>query len=208
MKQLIFVFLIVGYLLWPSCQHADINTPTEPDPIDSSHTKTCEDTIEINYSGEMAQGYLKGIKTCRDWTASGRSFAPVTKPNHIIISGDTYFPHILTNGDTVFLYAENLSFRIPKQAGKFPIISPVGYLPDTATCIFSYLEVDISLADWLVDDSFPGNEVEITTLDLTNKRVKGRFNVHLKIDPSMAGFEHYPSKLYFHEGEFDVEIIE
>ncbi len=79
---------------------------------------------------------------------------------------------------------------------------------DTATCFFNYIDVDVLLAGWLADSSFPDNEIEITELDMVNKRVKGRFNVHLTIDASLIDFEDYPSKLYFHEGEFDLEIIE
>lgn len=88
------------------------------------------------------------------------------------------------------------------------MISVPGTHPDTATCWFSYLDVDISTADWLVDTSFSDNVFEITELDMVNRLVKGRFNVHMKIDTSRPDHGKYPASLYFHEGEFDLEILQ
>jgi hypothetical protein len=208
MKQLFFALLVVAYFLLPSCQHPDIITPTEPDPIDTSHMISCEDTIEINLPGSMEHGFFKAVKTCWDWKASGYAQWPGPPSNHLNVSGNTYFPYILTNGDTVLLFAEALYFIVPKKLGTFPLVSPPGLHSDKATFGFSYINVDVSIADWLVDTSFLDNEIKITELNLANKRVKGIFNVHLKIDTTMTGFEHYPSKLFFHEGEFDLEIVE
>ncbi|MFN0037237.1 MAG: hypothetical protein ACKVUS_19435 [Saprospiraceae bacterium] len=208
MRQAFFALLIAGYFLWPACQHPEILTPIEPEPIDTTHTLTCEDTIEINLSGTMEHGYLKAVKTCRAWKASGEAFESGVPANHLFTVGKTYFPHILTNGDTVLLYAEGLAFSFPKKVGKFPMISPPGLHPDTATCSFAYIDVDVFLAEWLVDISFAENELEVTELDLVNKRVKGRFNVRLTIDTSAPDYERYPTKLHFYDGEFDVEIVD
>ncbi len=86
--------------------------------------------------------------------------------------------------------------------------STAKFLPDTASCWFSYLDVDVSVSDWFVDSSFPDNELEITELDSINKRIKGRFNVQLKINTSRPDYDdRYPSTLYFYDGEFDLEIM-
>ncbi len=53
MKQLISTLLIVGYFLWPSCKHPEVLDPIDPNPIDTTITLTCEDTIEINLPGTM-----------------------------------------------------------------------------------------------------------------------------------------------------------
>lgn len=208
MRQILFALLIAGYFLWPACQHPEILTPINPDPTDTTHTLTCEDTIEINFPGDMERGYVKAVKTCRDWKSSGYASTVDASPNYLSISGRTFYPHILSNGDTVFLYAENLSFLVPKKIGKFPMTSPPGLHADTATCSFGYIDYDVIRALWLVDASFSDNELEVTELDLVNRRVKGRFNVRLTIDTTTLQYEKYPSKLHFHEGEFDVEIVD
>jgi len=209
MKQTIFTLLIAGYSLWPACQHPDIIMPIEPNPVDSSNTATCEDTIEINFPGAMEHGFFKAVKTCRDFKASGYAHWPGDTFTHLNISARTYFPYILTNGDTAFLNAEGFAFFVPRKIGKFPMISVPGVHTDTVTCWFSYLDVDITISDWFVDSSFSDNVLEITELDMVNNRVKGRFNVHLKIDTSRPDYDdRYPFTLYFYDGEFDLEIIE
>ena len=208
MKQAAFTIFIIGYFLWPACQHPDVVDPIDPVPTDTTHTLTCEDTIEINFPGAMEHGYFKAVKTCRDFKASAYAHWPGTPYTHLNVSARTFFPYILTGGDTAFLNAEGFGLFVPKKVGKFPMTSALGIHSDTATCHFHYLDVDISIADWQVDNSFPDNEFEITELDLINKRVKGRFNVHFTIDTSRPDHEQYPSKLYFHEGEFDMDILE
>jgi len=200
MKQMIIAVLILGYFFWPSCHNLEMVPPTE-NPL------TCEDTIEIPHPGKMEHGFLKAIKTCRDWKASGAARLYSTLPNHMSISGNTYSAYVLTNGDTSFLYAENISFYVPKKVGKFPLFSTSKFLQDSAYCIFENIDIDVATARWSVDVSAPDNNVEITELDLINKKVKGRFNVHLNIDFSVSGAVHFPSKLYFSDGEFDLEIV-
>ena len=208
MKQAAFILLVASYLIWPACQHPNIIDQIEPVPVDTTQLLTCEDTIETNLPGTMEHGIISAVKTCRDFVASGKAFWSGPPSKHLSISGKTYFPYILTNGDTVLLYAEGLSFFVPKKMGTFPMISVPGLHTDTATCFFNYINVDVLRAGWLVDHSFSDNAIEITELDMVNKRVKGRFKMHMTIDPTLIDFEDYPARLYFHGGAFDLEILE
>lgn len=101
-----------------------------------------------------------------------------------------------------------LTGTIPKKLGKFPLASEPGFRQDTVRINFSHWDVDVSVANWVVDNSYPQNEFEITELDLAQKGVKGKFNVHFKIDTTGFFYQSYPSKLHFYEGEFDVKIID
>ncbi|MBC7775830.1 MAG: hypothetical protein H7246_10390 [Phycisphaerae bacterium] len=200
MKLLIIAVLTVGYFLWSGCHNLE-PLPPEEKPL------TCEDTIWIFHPGIMEHGFIKAIKTCRDWKASGEVRLFNTMPNHMSISGNTYSAYALTNGDTSFLLAEGIYFEAPKKVGKFPLFSTSNLLQDKASCTFSKIDIDVVSANWSVDDTEPDNNIEITEIDTLSKRVKGRFNVHLKKDFSVSGAVHFPSKLYFKDGEFDVEII-
>jgi hypothetical protein len=208
MKPFTFILLISSYFLWPACQHPDFVLPTDPDPIDTTAVLTCEDTIEINLPGTMENGFVSAIKTCRDWKASGSANKINSQNNYLFISGLTYIPYIGSNGDTTYYFVEGMGMTIPKKSGKFPVVSEPGFRQDTVRINFSYWDVDVSVADWVVDNSYPQNEFEITELDLVQKRVKGKFNVHFKIDTTGFFYQSYPSKLHFYEGEFDVKIVD
>ncbi len=208
MKLCIFISLLISYLLWSTaCQHPDLVTPFEPNPIDTTQL-TCEDTIEVNFPGAMEHGYLESVKTCRIWKASGQANNLNIAPNHLFVSGATYYPYIELDGDTIYLSAEAIVFTIPRKTGRFPIINLSGFHKDTAKCSYSLLDNDVFLANWQTDGTFPENEVEVTELDLINKRVKGNFSVHLIIDATSANFEAYQPRFHFFDGAFDVEILD
>lgn len=208
MKQTFLTLVILSHFLGPSCQHPEIVDPTEPTNPDTTLVLSCEDTIEVNFPGGLENGFISAIKTCRIWKASGKAIKPGISTNHLFVSGYTYFQHIGTNNDTTYLLAEGLVFTIPKKLGKFPVTSEYGFRQDTVRVNFSYLDVDVAVADWVVDNAYTENEVEIVELDIANKRVKGKFNIQLKIDTLSIDHKKYPSKLYFYDGEFDVEIVD
>ena len=173
-------------------------------PID---TLTCEDTIDINLPGYMEHGYVKAVKTCRDWLASGEASTIGINKNHLGISGTTFFPYV-SGKDTFYLWAESISFFVPKKTGVYPVKFGGNFLNDAATSGFIYLIDDTIIASWDTDTTNTSNVVEITELDLVNKRVKGKFEVAYTIDTTGLDYHRYPARLHFYNGEFDVEITD
>ncbi|HLP95461.1 MAG TPA: hypothetical protein VK168_15565 [Saprospiraceae bacterium] len=212
MKDLIFALLTVGLvLLMPACTHDEFTRP-DPEPTDTIEmpvdTLSCEDTIEIFYPGTMENGYIKAFKTCREWKASGKAIIAQVTNQHFFINGTTFYPYIFAPGDTAFLNAEGIIFTVPKKVGKYPVANTVGFKNDTVTGGFVYMDDDVFLSDWNVDPAYTDNEFEILEIDNLNKRVKGKFNIHFIIDTTGVEYQLYPSKLYFHEGTFDVKIVD
>jgi len=83
-----------------------------------------------------------------------------------------------------------------------------GLKNDTITGSFSYMADDVFVSGWNVDPSFTDNEFEILEIDALHQRVRGRFNIHFISDTTWGDYQLYPSKFYFHEGTFDVKIVE
>ncbi len=212
MKDLIYALLTVGLVfLFPACKHDEF-TRLDPEPTDTIEipvdTLLCEDTIEIYYPGTMENGYIKAIKTCREWKASGKAKIAFASDQHFIISGHTVYPFIFAPGDTAFFNAEGIGFAVPAKVGKYPVSHMTGFKNDTVTGGFDYIDDDVFLSNWNVDPSFPDNEFEILEIDALQQRVRGRFNIHFIIDTTSVDYQSYPSKLHFHEGTFDVKIVE
>jgi hypothetical protein len=212
MKDLIFALLTVGLVfLLPACEHDEF-IRLDPEPSDTIEvpvdTLSCEDTIEINFPGTMENGYIKAIKTCREWKASGKATIAQASNQHFFITGNTVYPFILNTGDTAFFNAEGIIFTVPAKVGKYPVASIPGFNNDTVTGGFTYMDYDVFVSSWYVDPSFPDNEFEVLEIDAVHQRVKGRFNIHYIIDTNRVDYQLYPSKFYFHEGTFDVKIVE
>ena len=118
MKDIIFALLAAGLFLLPAGEHDAFNQ-IDPDPTDTIEmpidTLRCEDTIEMNYPGTMENGYIKAINTCRDWKASGKAKISSASAEHYFIDGNTFYPFILTTGDTAFFKAEGIGFYVPTK---------------------------------------------------------------------------------------------
>lgn len=212
MRELIFAIFITGLSIIPACHPLEV-PQMEPDPNDTTEvpidTLTCEDTVAVNLPGMMENGYIKAIKICRAWIASGYAKKPGIPTPHLFVSGLTFYPFVGVFGDTTLLKAEGVSFAVPKKVGKFPLIDPTGvFYQDSVTCGYSYLDDDVALALWNVDPSFSDNELEVTEYDPVGKRIKGRFNVHFIIDTTSENYQGYRQKKHFHSGEFDVKMID
>ncbi|HLP95340.1 MAG TPA: hypothetical protein VK168_14950 [Saprospiraceae bacterium] len=212
MKDLIFALLTAGLvLLMPACTHDEFTRP-DPEPTDTMEmpvdTLSCEDTIEIFYPGTMENGYIKAIKTCREWKASGKAVIVQATNQHFFIIGNTVYPYIFAPGDTAFFNVEGIIFNVPRKVGKYPVSYLKGLKNDTVTGGFVYMDDDVFLSGWNVDPVFPDNEFEILEIDNLNQRVRGRFNIHFVIDTTWVEYRLYPSKFYFHEGTFDVKIVD
>jgi hypothetical protein len=212
MKDILFTLLAAGLVLFPACTHDEF-TQLDPEPTDTIEmpidTLRCEDTIEIFYPGTMENGYVKAIKTCREWKASGKATVVQVTKKHFFISGGTFYPFILSTGDTAFLNAEGIGFAVPNKVGKYPVASTLeGFKNDTVIGGFLYIDDDVFLSTWNVDTSFPDNEFEVLEIDSLHQRIKGRFNVHFIIDTTGVDYQWYPRKFHFHEGTFDVKIVE
>jgi hypothetical protein len=212
MKDLILALLTVGLAcLFPACTHDEFTRP-DPEPTDTMEatvdTLSCEDTIEIFYPGTMENGYIKAIKTCREWKASGKAKIAFGSNQHFIVSGHTVYPYIFAPGDTAFFNVEGIIFTVPRKVGKYPVSYLTGLKNDTVTGGFLYMDDDVFLSGWNIDPAFPDNEFEILEIDNLNQRVRGRFNIHFVIDTTWVEYQLYPSKLHFHEGTFDVKIVD
>ncbi len=213
MKDILFTLLAAGVVLFPACAHDEftqIELDAEPTdtiemPVD---TLSCEDTIEINYPGNMENGCIKAIKTCREWKASGKAKIAFASDEHFFISGHTVYPFIFAPGDTAFFNAEGIAFTVPTKVGKYPVSYMTGFKNDTVTGGYFYIDDDVFLSNWNVDSSYPDNEFEILEIDALHQRVRGRFNIHFIIDTTSADYQSYPRKFHFHEGTFDVKIVE
>jgi hypothetical protein len=212
MKDLIFALLTVGLVfLHPACKHDEF-TRLDPEPTDTIEmpvdTLLCEDTIEIFYPGTMENGFIKAIKTCREWKASGKAKIAFASDQHFIISGHTVYPYIIAPGDTAFFNVEGIIFTVPRKVGKYPVSYMTGFKNDTVMGGFVNMDDDVFLSGWNVDPAFPDDEFEILEIDVLHQRVRGRFNIHFISDTTWGDYQLYPSKFYFHEGTFDVKIVE
>ena len=212
MKDLIFAFLTIGsVILLPACKHDEF-IRLVPEPTDTIEmpvdTLLCEDTIEIYYPGTMENGYMHAIKTCREWKASGEAMIAFASDQHLSIIGYTVYPYVIAPGDTVFFNVEGMVFIVQQKVGKYQVSNLTGFKNDTVTGGFVYMDDDVFLSNWNFDPSFPDNEFEILEIDALNQRVRGRFNIHFIIDTTSVDYQLYPSKFHFHEGTFDVKIVE
>lgn len=179
------------------------------DPADTTPPKTCEDTIHIYAPGNMEHGYLKAVNTCLDWQASGYARVTPAPSNNFLISGTTFYPFTSSGGVVNLAVKESLSMRLPNATGKYPVkdVSWGTPVTDFAIVTINSWDYDVMSVNWKIDDSFSDNEVEITEIDLVNKRVRGRFNLHF-VRTYSTHPELEPARFFLFDGEFNIEILE
>ncbi len=215
-----FIIAILGLLIWNGCRkdigaEQAILAPANPaTTLAGDDVNICDDTAAFKSMVDLQP--LAHLQSCYSCAAVkkvlGLGEIPWKGNCEVYIADSTlqlrfmtYYPYF----DELLLREYLAVSYIPLHIGIYPIFNHTDWLQDPEKSFGTYSRM---LDDGDVSDGFWGTDtncssyLEITRLDLEDREVEGRFEIHLKLKTQGTAGILYSERINFLNGRFKADI--
>lgn len=217
--QLITALFIL--LVWNACRKEAERLETKPLtheqlPLPGAILSGCDDTSAFKSNVDLQPlEYLRGCFSCTAIKqVPGLGEIPWVGNCQVYIAWDTVLQFRFLTYEPYFeelLLRENLSFNyVPINSGIHPILSSSQWYQNQSISFGYYARLlddgDVGDGSWTTDTTCV-SYIEITRLDLADREIEGKFEIHLKMESQGTHGILYSERINFLNGRFKAEIV-
>lgn len=209
-------------LSWSNCKKEHEIIPeknkkySEQLPLPGAILSGCDDTTAFKSSVDLQPlEYLRDCNVCTavkqvpglgeiPWVGNSLVFSPWGTTMEIRFT--TYEPYF-----EELLLREEIAFSsVPVDTGTFTILDNFQWQQNQSLSFGSYSrsldDGDVADGFWMADTTCT-NYIEITRLDLADREIEGRFEIHLKMKTQGTHGILYSERINFLNGKFKAQIL-